>query len=214
LREGELRPAAGPDLPYCYEVCLKTGNNGKNASGLFSDPLVLGQYYTAPYFFFDLSLCFVVEEDRLPQGYILAAEDTGAFNRWMENQWLPTLRRHYPLPFPAAKSDMEQNLVTLIHTPLVPPKDASAQAAPPWFASHPAHLHIDLLPALQGKGWGRALMEALLEKLRNRGCPGIHLGVSAANTAAIAFYTRLGFAVLQEPSWGLVMGKRITDASV
>ncbi|MDR1894433.1 MAG: GNAT family N-acetyltransferase, partial [Spirochaetales bacterium] len=109
--------------------------------------------------------------------------------------------------FPAAASNMEQSMAGRIHTPLVLPEDAS-----PWSAAYPAHLHIDLLPPLQGKGWGRALIETLLGELRNRGCPGIHLEVSADNTAAIAFYTKMGFSVLRTAPQGLVMGKRITDA--
>lgn len=203
-----VRRAAGPDLPYCYEICLKTGDDGKDASAFFSDPLLLGQYYAAPYFFYDLSLCFVVEGDRLPRGYILAAADTPAFNRWMETQWLPPLRHRYPRPFPSAKSDKEQNLITLLHRPLVPPDNSAPPPAPPWLASYPAHLHIDLLPELQGQGWGRVLMETLLGELWSRGCPGIHLGLSAVNTAALAFYTRLDFSILQEEPWGFVMGKR------
>jgi ribosomal protein S18 acetylase RimI-like enzyme len=51
-------------------------------------------------------------------------------------------------------------------------------------------------------------METLLGELWSRGCPGIHLGLSAVNTAALAFYTRLDFSILQEEPWGFVMGKR------
>jgi ribosomal protein S18 acetylase RimI-like enzyme len=203
-----LRKAAGPDLPCCYEVCLKTGDEGKDASPLFSDPFLLGQYYAAPYFFYDLSLCFVVEAGGLPGGYILAAGDTAAFNRWLEAQWLPPLRRRYPQPFPRSKSAAEQDLIALIHRPHAPPDDAPGPALPPWLASYPAHLHIDLLPEFQGRGWGRALMDALLEELWRRGCPGLHLGLGAANTGALAFYTRLNFSVLQQEPWGFVMGKK------
>jgi GNAT superfamily N-acetyltransferase len=188
---------------------LKTGEEGKDASGLFSDPLLLGQYYAAPYFFYDLSLCFVVEGDGLPKGYLLAAADTPAFNRWMETQWLPTLRRRYPRPFPSAKSEQERNLVTLIHHPLTPPDDTSPPPVPFRIGAYPAHFHIDLLPELQGRGWGRALVETLLEELRNRRCPGIHLGVSANNTGALAFYTRLGFSILEKTPWGFVMGRGV-----
>ncbi|MDR2797203.1 MAG: hypothetical protein LBB80_02570 [Treponema sp.] len=57
-----VRPACGSDLPYLYEICLKTGDAGNDASGLFYDPLLLGQYYGAPYFFYDPSLCFVAKD--------------------------------------------------------------------------------------------------------------------------------------------------------
>jgi GNAT superfamily N-acetyltransferase len=155
----------------------------------------------------------VVEGDRLPKGYVLAAVDTAAFNRWMETQWLPILRYRYPRPFPSAQSEEEQNLITRIHHPLVPsglgPMDTGLNPPiPPWLASYPAHLHIDLLPELQGQGWGRALMETLLEELWSRGCPGVHLGVSACNTGAFAFYTRLDFSIVQREPWGFTMGKK------
>jgi ribosomal protein S18 acetylase RimI-like enzyme len=51
-------------------------------------------------------------------------------------------------------------------------------------------------------------METLLGELWSRGCPGIHLGLSAVNTAALAFYTRLDFSILREEPWGFVMGRR------
>ena len=31
-------------------------------------------------------------------------------------------------------------------------------------AAHPAHLHVDLLPRLQGQGWGRRVVEAVLHE--------------------------------------------------
>src|SRR5690625_4827608 len=57
----------------------------------------------------------------------------------------------------------------------------------------PAHVHIDLLPVVQGQGMGRATMIALLDLLRAAGAPGVHLGVDPANTGAVAFYERLGY---------------------
>ncbi|MDR1956824.1 MAG: GNAT family N-acetyltransferase [Treponema sp.] len=202
-----IRPACGPDLPYLYEICLKTGDAGKDASGLFYDPLLLGQYYVAPYFFHDPGLCFVAEDDhpgkKVPQGYIVAAADTLAFNRWMETLWLPPLRRRYPKPYPKQyiRSSFEEQLLALLHRSLDAP-----ESAPPWISSYPAHLHIDLLPLLQGQGAGKGLMRTLLEALARRGCPGVHLGVSAANTRAIGFYRKLGFSTLQEQPWGFTLG--------
>ncbi|MDR1985698.1 MAG: GNAT family N-acetyltransferase [Treponema sp.] len=205
-----VRPGCGPDLPYFYEICLRTGDAGKDASGLFYDPLLLGQYYAAPYFFYDPSLCFVAEDKGIPQGYILAAQDTGAFNLWMEKVWLPPLRGRYPEPYPKEriKSPLEERLVSLLHRPPL-----SADLAPAWGSAYPAHLHIDMLPAIQGQGTGKALMRILLETLERRGCPGVHLGVSKANTRAIAFYGKRGFSVLQEHEQGLVLGKTLPEGA-
>ena len=60
-------------------------------------------------------------------------------------------------------------------------------------AEYPAHLHIDLLPELQGQGFGRRLIDTLRAALAARGVPAVHLGMDAANTGARAFYDRLGF---------------------
>jgi ribosomal protein S18 acetylase RimI-like enzyme len=208
MAEVYIRRAAGPDLPYCYGICLKTGDAGKDASGSYSDPLLLGQYYAAPYFFYDDSLCFVVDDGHRPWGYIVSVADTLMFNRWMEENWLPSLRRHYPQPSPETQSDGEKSLIALIHNSALPRQTPSGPAVQPWVASYPAHLHINILPELQGKGVGRALVETLLDELWSRGCPGVHLGVSIDNTAAQAFYTRLGFSFLQEAPWGFVMGMK------
>jgi ribosomal protein S18 acetylase RimI-like enzyme len=54
---------------------------------------------------------------------------------------------------------------------------------------------------------GRALINILCEELARRGIPGVQLGVGAQNSGAIAFYQKIGFSVLQEEDWGLVMGK-------
>lgn len=66
--------------------------------------------------------------------------------------------------------------------------------AEPYGDDYPAHLHIDLLPQLQGQGWGRRLIEELVGMLRARGVTGLHLVADADNASALAFYDRLGFA--------------------
>ena len=37
------------------------------------------------------------------------------------------------------------------------------------------------------------MMEQIMDKLRQRGSPGAHLGLSMVNTPAFGFYQRLGF---------------------
>jgi ribosomal protein S18 acetylase RimI-like enzyme len=197
-----IRSAVGPDIPYLYEICLKTGDAGKDASGLFYDSLLLGQYYAAPYFFHDPSLCFIAEYQGIPQGYILTAAETEAFNQWMEQVWLPPLCRRYPEPYPSerTKSPFERHLVSLLHQPLTSPDRAP-------LPSYPAHLHIDLLPSIQGQGAGNMLMRTLWNALTRRGCPGVHLGVSKSNPRAIAFYHKEGFSTLQDHEQWLMLGK-------
>jgi ribosomal protein S18 acetylase RimI-like enzyme len=40
------------------------------------------------------------------------------------------------------------------------------------------------------------MLEQVMEKLRDRGSPGAHLGVSALNPAALQFYRHLGLGEL------------------
>ncbi|MDR2447106.1 MAG: GNAT family N-acetyltransferase [Treponema sp.] len=201
-----IRGAELSDLPYFYDICLKTGDAGNDASGLFYDPYIIGQYYAAPYLFFERDLCFVAEMDGVPQGYVVGASDTPAFNRWLESEWLPPLRRRYQnYPHEKIKTDVEKNSVALFYRKL----DPAGEAERPFYKTHSAHLHIDLLPSLQGKGQGRALIATLLAALAQKSVRGVHLGVSHTNAGAIAFYRKMGFVSLREENWGLVMGAHI-----
>jgi GNAT superfamily N-acetyltransferase len=69
----------------------------------------------------------------------------------------------------------------------------------PELAAYPAHLHIDLLPQWQGRGFGRALMTRFLDALHDKGVAAVHLCMSTGNTPARAFYERLGFEQLAVP---------------
>lgn len=201
-----IRQAIESDVPYLYKICLETGDSGNDATELFSDPWLIGHYYAAPYLFHDKTLCFVAQEDRIPKGYIIATADTNSFNAWFESSWLPELRLRYPKTDPERHITLqEEKLIIRLHETVLPFDETEH----PWIAEYPAHLHIDLLPEIQGKGCGRALMDTLFSALASRGCPGLHLGVSAANKRAISFYKHLGFVVLEEDTWGLMMGKSI-----
>ena len=59
-------------------------------------------------------------------------------------------------------------------------------------------------PDLQRTGLGREIMEAAETWLKARGCPKFHVLVRSANTEAMAFYERLGFATDD----ALLLGKR------
>jgi len=206
MDELTIRRAALSDIPYLYEICLKTGDEGKDASSLFFDPYLIGQYFAAPYLLFPDGICFVAEYQFRPQGYIIAAPDTAAFKQWMEEQWLPPIRKRCPLPLPPAmiRTEKEKRIFQLLHKKQFPIDENEY----PWLADYPAHLHIDLLPILQGKGTGRALTDALFTELKRQKVPGLHLGVSASNTGAVAFYRKLDFSVIKEHEWGFTLGKK------
>jgi ribosomal protein S18 acetylase RimI-like enzyme len=198
-----IRPYRPGDLDALYEICLRTGDSGADASGLYRDPRILGHVYAGPYAAFEPGLAFVAEDARGVGGYVLGALDSGAFERRLEREWWPPLRERYPDPAgtPDGALTPEQRLARRIHHPTA--TDEALAAA------YPSHLHIDILPRLQKGGHGRRLIDALLTALRARGSCGVHLGVGIRNRNAIGFYRHLGFEELRSAPWGLVLGMRL-----
>ncbi|MGH9228482.1 MAG: GNAT family N-acetyltransferase [Acidimicrobiales bacterium] len=183
-----LRPYRAGDHDAVYDVCVRTGAAGKDATHLLRDPALLGHVYAGPYLALAPDLAFVVEDDEGVAGYILGAADTTAFEDRLEREWWPELRRRYPVYRTDVEAPFDDLLVALMHSPV--------RAPPDLVATYPSHIHIDLLPRLQGQGWGRRLIDTLVERLRATGSRGLHLGVATANTEAQAFYRALGFTEL------------------
>ncbi len=179
-----LRPFAVADTDACYEVCLRTTDNGADGRHLYTDPRIVGEVYVGPYLARHPECAFVLEDEEGVGGYIVGAPDTTAYDEWAEAEWFPLLRQRYPQgTFPPGTPDADY--VNLIHSPPRMPAEI--------VETHPAHLHIDLLPRCQRRGLGRRLMDELFAQCRSAGAPAIHLGCSPENTNAIAFYRHLGF---------------------
>jgi ribosomal protein S18 acetylase RimI-like enzyme len=198
-----MRRALPADAPALAEICIRTGHRGQDARGVYSDPSLLAEMYLLPYLALEPDWGWVITDDAddtdSATGYIVGTPDTRAFMRRAEALCWPALRALHLLP-PHEDTSPQARLTRVLHTG--PPREL------PFLDSHPAHLHIDLLPQAQGQGRGAALMECFIDALRATAVTGVHLGVSAQNPRAIAFYRRLGFATLQETGWGLWMGTR------
>ena len=160
------RPARLADLPGVYEVCRAT------ADGDWGPPDVVGHVFAGPYVLFQPALARVLADDLGIAGYVLGCADTRAFEARLEREWWPPLREQYP------------DARALRH----PPRSPDAVVA-----SHPAHLHIDLLDRARGRGLGGQLIAWLCDELAAQAVPGVHLGVGPDNANAIAFYRHLGF---------------------
>ena len=194
-----LRRYDGRDRAALYDVCLRTGASGGDATGRFTVPTLLGEVYVGPYVDFEPELAFVLDDGTGAGGYILGALDTRAFETRCEREWWPALRDRYPLDS-QVRGSADAHVVSLIHRPPTAPEVV--------LAGHPSHLHIDLLPPWQGTGWGRRLIETLLEQLADAGSPGVHLGVDTGNRSAVGFYRHLGFTELHAVGDTLFLGRR------
>jgi ribosomal protein S18 acetylase RimI-like enzyme len=186
---GTVRPYADRDLPALYDICLRTGNQGADATGLYpGNPELLGAVFAAPYAVLEPELAFVVDDGQRAAGYIVGTADTATFVRRFREDWLPTQAARYPEPTGEISTPDERIRHLLHHIEHIDN---------PEFAEYPAHLHIDLLPSHQRGGFGRALMTRFLDTLRERDVPGVHLAVGQANRNAHAFYQRMGFQELR-----------------
>ncbi len=195
----QIRPFVPEDTAALYEVCLKTGDNGGDASALFLNPTLLGEVYVGPYLKLAPEQARVVDVDGRALGYTLSVTDTAAFERRCEAEWWPILRERYPIgSYPAGSED--EAVVGIIHNP--PLRD------PELLVDYPAHLHIDLVDEVQGLGLGSTMIQSLLDAQRAAGARGIHLDVSNSNPRAIGFYEHLGFTALQKLHDSTIMGLR------
>jgi len=191
-----IRDYRPDDWDAAYYICLKTGNRGGDGELLFAaDPDALGRIYTGPYLEFEPDLALMLEDDEGLCGYALGALDTRKFYDRYEREWRPGLCAQFPDPSGDC-SDWTpvESVYQLYHHPEYYFPDA--------YESYPSHLHIDLLPRAQRQGHGRRMMDALMERLRRKGAPGVHLGMSAANVGAHQFYLSLGFEELSREADG------------
>jgi GNAT superfamily N-acetyltransferase len=187
----KIRPATAEDHAALKRICLLTGDAGQDATGKYDDPDLLGLVYAVPYQVFAPDLAFVAEDAEGPCAYVLGVADTLAMHRWLGETWFPPLRGGLTDPGPdEARWTGHDWLTRQFFAPPLPPVDLDR---------FPAHLHIDLLPRAQGQGLGRALMLHLLQAMRDKSVPGVHLGVSTRNPRALGFYSHLGFQALPAP---------------
>ena len=192
-----IRSYKSADTSAVYEICLKTGNSGQDATHLFSDPLVLGHIYVGPYMEFEPQSVFILEDDQGPCGYIMGVLDSQTYYQWMHSEWLPKIRVNYKTPTGNPDTwDETEKITDLLFHPV------SQRLLP----DYPAHLHIDLLSRAQGKGQGKLLMDRFIDYLKYNKIPGLHLELSSNNDRAFNFYRKYGIEELDRDNESIIMG--------
>ena len=194
----QIEPYRPELLPDLHRICLLTGDSGQDATHMYTNPNTPGDFFAVPYAVLEPDLTFVLTDELGACGYVLGTRDSAAFESFMNSVWLPPLRQKYAVTSSSLPSELW--LLEMI---------GEGYKTPPNSELYPAHLHIDLLPRAQGQGWGRKIMKVFLERLRELGAPGVHLGVGKKNPNAIAFYERLGFVKLEEWESAVMYGMRL-----
>lgn len=207
MRDCIIRPARPGDEPGAYYVCLKTGDFGNDGEQFYrEDPEALGRIFVGPYLAYEPELSLILEDAEGICGYALGALDSRKFYARYETEWRPGLCSRFPEPRGIQEQwSRVQAVYHCYHHP--------DYFTPEPYEAYPSHLHIDLLPRAQGHGYGRQMFEQVMDKLRQGGSPGAHLGVSVMNTRAAGFYERLGFRELTRAGLGIdrciYMGKSL-----
>ncbi|WP_192583261.1 GNAT family N-acetyltransferase [Streptomyces albicerus] len=189
-----IRPYQLTDQAGVAAVCVRTAHDGGDSRDLYPDEELMPSIFAEPYCRLEPDLAFVLDDGfGRPVGYIVGTANTQEFVKDFRERWLPRVARRYPEPARAPRTPSEE-MIRLLHTP--------ERMILPELAAYPAHLHIDLLPEWQRRGFGRELMNTFLAALDDRGVPAVHLGMVSANTPARAFYDRLGFHEIPVPASG------------
>jgi ribosomal protein S18 acetylase RimI-like enzyme len=179
-----VRPYRPQDRAALYDICVRTAHEGGDSRHIYPDLDLMPSIFAGPYAELEPDLTFVLDNGERAVGYILGTADTVAFVKEYRETWLPRLLERYPAPAAPPRAPSE-TMIALMHDP--------ERMVLPELAGYPAHLHIDLLPAYQGKGHGRTLMNTFLGALRRGQVGAVHLGMVSTNTTARAFYDRMGF---------------------
>jgi ribosomal protein S18 acetylase RimI-like enzyme len=194
----EIRPYGSADREAVREIVFSTGFLGEPADWYWRDAKSFADVWSGYYTDREPESAFVAVDGGAVLGYLLGCVDT----RRAPSPRAAILRqlwRRKLLVRPGTAGFFWRSIGDALRDPHVP----SGALDDPRF---PAHLHIDLLPAARGRGAGRGLVEAWLDRLRALGSPGCHLGTLAENTSAIRFFERMGFARHGPPT--LVPGLR------
>jgi ribosomal protein S18 acetylase RimI-like enzyme len=195
-----IRPFLPGDEPALAEICLRTADDGADATGVLGDDAIWAEVFVLPYVARHPEFALVVEaDDGHVAGYAVAVPDTAAFAEWFRTVWWPEHGSRFPRPGAHAR---EREILGYA--------DGRSADREAYADDYPAHLHIDLLPELQGHGWGRRLVTELIRALRAHGVGGLHLVASADNAGALVFYDRLGFEKLPSEPGSQAFGMRLT----
>jgi ribosomal protein S18 acetylase RimI-like enzyme len=199
-----IRPVVPEDAPALSRICLLTGDAGQSAEHLHRHCELPGLVWALPYVSLPSETArtwgfVLVDETALDdggttkaiKGYVVGTSNTRAYEAATEVEWWPSLRNRFPVSSngDGRRIKADQEYIDLIHRA----PDVALDAC---LAVSPAHMHINLLPEVQRRGWGRRLIGRVVEHLREEQINAMWLGINERNTAARTFYEKLGF-------WGI-----------
>lgn len=200
----EIRQAKSRDIDALYRISVETGHHGRNARQLYADPQMMGHIYAAPYLMFEPDLAHVLTCDDHVVGFCVGTSDTTMFETKLEIDWWPSLRNKYRKPDEKMRLSWsaDERRSEMIHVPEITPKQITR--------TFPAHIHMNLLPIVQGQGFGVKMFQKWSHDAAHSGITRIHIGANAKNTRALHFWRNQGFTDIDIPNTRTVwMGRQL-----
>ncbi|KAI1359516.1 hypothetical protein F5Y08DRAFT_319460 [Xylaria arbuscula] len=217
------------DFEACAQICIATLPPTLSAS---PEAAKLSPYlWTHPYTFLSPSTCYVLDDGTgTAVGYCIGCPDIHAFvasyPRYITSVLshaveAPDFSTREPWTIPTTGDINISTNTNDTTTPAAPtaqkinPKALSQNAyRADWMllssstsitSRWRATMHIDLLPAWQGRSWGRQLIERFVASVQQSGQDyeeGEHIGVAGENRKVVAFYEKVGFRVVEDGEGG------------
>ncbi|KAH9869164.1 hypothetical protein IAQ61_006369, partial [Plenodomus lingam] len=184
----------------------------------FEPARTIGSYlWYRPYVHLTPETCHVLDDGSGHiVGYCIGAADTLAFaQRWREEFLAEIDAACVPRPeVRTGNVGMEGEMVRGFRAAAYAAHVSMLQDWPEVLGRFPAHLHIDILPGFQKKGYGRQLVEAFFGTVKGIGAQGVHLDMVRTNVNALAFYERVGFRRCEQVLDGGASGEAGVDGVV
>jgi len=212
-----LRPGTAADAPSLSKICLLTGNYGTSAEHLHTLGELLGLVYAEPYVLMRGTYAFVLvdqpdEGEEEVVGYIIGAYETPEYEQEMAREYFPRLAEKYPIDGEGTEADKH------FYKMFAKPSKTGEEIT----AIYPSHLHIDILPAYQRSGWGRKMVDTVVQHLSSKGYKGVWAGIDSRNEEGRKWYVKLGFRpveskegeywVMDFSRWDGVRGRAVEEA--
>lgn len=182
-----LRPYEAGDRARVRAICFDTGYMGE-PEWQWRDRESFADLYSAYYTDAEPQSALVAERAGVVEGYLLGCLDSrqawseaAVFVRLLRTRWIalrPSTARFVWRSF----ADVAADKLRGRPLPENPHDDR-------W----PAHLHIDLLPGIRGRGVGGRLLRMWLARLDEAGVAGCHVQTLAENARAVAAFESVGF---------------------
>jgi GNAT superfamily N-acetyltransferase len=185
VAEIEVRPYEPRDRAGVRDVCFRTGYMGDPVEFEWADAESFADIWVGWYVDNEPESAWVAVDGGDVLGYLVGCRDTAAGPNlaWI---FVRSVLTRGLLVRPGTAPYLWRSVADLIRDRRLPP-------VAPDLERWPAHLHIDLLPQARGTGVGTRLMSTWLDKLRDAGVRGVHLGTLAENSGAVAFFEAMGF---------------------